>query len=93
MPGSDDAAEPPADSASEEEEKPRKGKKEPTIPDVVRNLTLADLAGLTELDDAFLIASFAGVPSLIGIYNWQIIPGSASPCCTTSCPGWLPKRR
>lgn len=55
----DSSAEAPADSASEEE-KPKKAKKEPTIPDVVRNLTVADVAGLAELDDAFLLASFVG---------------------------------
>ncbi|KAK9853382.1 hypothetical protein WJX84_006756 [Apatococcus fuscideae] len=60
-PGYADAAEATVDAASEEEEeKPKKAKKEPTIPDVVRNLTRADVASLTGLDDAFLIASFAG---------------------------------
>ncbi|KAK9863506.1 hypothetical protein WJX84_008794 [Apatococcus fuscideae] len=62
VPAGNDSSKAAAGEAPEEE-KPKKAKKEPKVPDVVRNLTLSDVAGLAEMDDAFLLASFASGPT------------------------------
>ena len=85
VPAGNDSSKAAAGEAPEEE-KPKKAKKEPKVPDVVRNLTLSDVAGLAEMDDAFLLASFAS----------QYLPYLPAPgvklVCILGCdrqPGWL----